>query len=207
MIAAAVAASVRLLSGATVEWYCDPHSNAQRIYFANHSSHLDFVVIWSALPARLRRRARPVAGRDYWTRGPRRRYLAERVFHAVLVERQPAGSPRSAEAARAAIDHMAHQMGRAYSLIVFPEGTRSGDGEVGPFRSGLYHLSRLRPDVELIPVHLENLNRILPKGEILPVPMLSRVVFGRPLPAADADRKAEFLAEARARVLQLRRPS
>ena len=204
MIASALAAVSRLVSGATVQWRCDPNSDSQRVYFGNHSSHLDFIVIWSALPPRLRRRARPVAGRDYWEQSALRRYLAGNVFHAVLVERRPAGTDEAHTAARAAIQRMAEAMGSRNSLIVFPEGTRSLDGEVGPFKSGLYHLSRLRADVELIPVHLENLNRILPKGEMLPVPMLSRVVFGPPLPVNAAEDKQEFLARARSALLQLK---
>jgi 1-acyl-sn-glycerol-3-phosphate acyltransferase len=98
---------------------------------------------------------------------------------------------------------MAHEMGYHDSLIVFPEGTRSASGEVGPFRSGLYHLSRARPDAELVPVHLENLNRILPKGEALPVPMVSRVTFGPVLPMGVGEQKEAFLERARTALLQL----
>jgi 1-acyl-sn-glycerol-3-phosphate acyltransferase len=94
-------------------------------------------------------------------------------------------------------------MARRHSLIVFPEGTRSRNGVVAPFKSGLYHLTRVRPDVELIPVHLENLGRILPKGEALPVPMLSRAVFGPPLPSPEDEAKDHFLGRARAALLDL----
>jgi 1-acyl-sn-glycerol-3-phosphate acyltransferase len=200
MIAAALAGGSRLLCGASVRWHCDPTETTQRIYYGNHSSHLDFVMIWSALPPRLRRSARPVAGRDYWERGALKRYLAGSVFRAVLIAR---GQSDKASA-RAAIEHMAREMGDRYSLIVFPEGTRSVDGEVGPFKSGLYHLSQLRPDVELVPVYLENLNRILPKGESLPVPMMSRVTFGPILTVSDHDDKTGFLAKTRAALVELR---
>lgn len=203
MIATALAAVCRLISGAAVQWHCNPNADVQRIYFGNHSSHLDFIVIWSALPARLRRFARPVAGRDYWEQGAVRRYLASRVFHAVLIERGNAGSNSALTVARASIQRMAEEMGDRNSLIVFPEGTRSVNGQVGKFKSGLYHLSRLRPDAELIPVHLENLNRILPKGETLPVPMLSRVVFGPRLHTSVDEDKDEFLAKARSALIQL----
>jgi 1-acyl-sn-glycerol-3-phosphate acyltransferase len=203
MIASALAAGCKLISGATVEWHCDPNADVQRIYFGNHSSHLDFIVIWSALPPRLRRRARPVAGRDYWDGGAVRRYLAGRVFRAVLVERGHAGAEHAVAHARAAIEQMAREMGDGESLIVFPEGTRSVDGAIGRFKSGLFHLSRARPDAELIPVHLENLNRILPKGESLPVPMLSRVTFGAPLRLDPAEQKEEFLARSRAALVRL----
>jgi 1-acyl-sn-glycerol-3-phosphate acyltransferase len=203
-LATTLAVVSRVISGATVEWHCDPRSEGRRIYFGNHSSHLDFIVIWSALPAVLRRSVRPVAGRDYWDKGPVRRYVAAQVFQAVLIERASGVSSTRLARARASIQRMADELGDGHSLIVFPEGTRGQNGAVGSFKSGLYHLSRLRPDAELIPVCLENLNRILPKGEMLPVPMLSRVVFGPPLAAAIDEDKHEFLARARHALIQLR---
>ena len=203
MAATAMAAGVRLVCGIVTEWRCDPDATSQRIYFANHSSHLDFVVIWSALPPRVRAHARPVAGRDYWERDGVRRYLARDLFRAVLIDRAPAPVDRRASA-RASVERMADAMGERDSLILFPEGTRSTNGDIGPFKSGLYHLSSLRPDAELIPVHLENLNRILPKGEMLPVPMLSRVVFGRSVRSASHDKQG-FLDAARDALLHLRR--
>lgn len=204
MIGTALASVCRLISGAVVEWRCDPDADVQRIYFGNHSSHLDFIVIWSALPPRLRRCARPVAGRDYWEQSAVRSYLARQVFRAVLIERGNSGSENAEAAARASIERMAREMGDRDSLIVFPEGTRSLNGEVGPFKSGLFHLSRARPDVELIPIYLDNLNRILPKGEALPVPMLSRVTFGPRLETSSDDEKADFLVRARTALLQLK---
>jgi 1-acyl-sn-glycerol-3-phosphate acyltransferase len=222
MIRTPLAVLCRTVCGTSVEWRCDPCTTRQRIYFGNHSSHLDFVVIWSSLPADVRHFARPVAARDYWTRSALRRYLAADVFNAVLVDRQSTAdagrrsspdvgrglspgvsAPSSIDAARAATASIAAEMGDRHSLILFPEGTRSADGHVAPFKSGLYFLSRLRPDVELIPVFLENLNRVLPSGETLPVPMLSRASFGPPLaPIADED-KSEFLARARTAVIEL----
>jgi len=202
MIAAALAFGSRIVSGATIEWHCDARSERPRIYFANHSSHLDFIVIWSALPARLRRSVRPIGGMDYWHQGSVRRYLAEEVFRAILIPRAGGDSMSRAAQAQASVQRMAEAIGDRHSVIVFPEGTRRSDGMIGDFKSGLYHLARLRPDVELIPVHLENLNRILPKGEVLPVPMLSRVTFGRPLLNHSEDKQV-FLAAARTAVVQL----
>lgn len=199
---AAIAAATRLMTGAVVTWHCEPHPRCSRIYFANHASHLDFVVVWSALPPKERLHTRPVAGRTYWERNGLRRYLSRSVFGAVLVDRSTGGDDAVA-VARASVDRMARTLGEGASLIVFPEGTRSADGDVGPFKSGLYHLSCLRPEVELVPVHLENLNRILPKGEMLPVPMLSRVVFGAPFSPSTHD-KDGFLTEARDALLSLR---
>jgi 1-acyl-sn-glycerol-3-phosphate acyltransferase len=138
MIAAALAAASRLVCGSTVHWHCDPRAARQRIYFANHASHLDFIVIWSALPPGLRASVRPVAGRDYWEKSAVRRYLADRVFHAVLIERAGAGSGDGVARARASIKRMADELEDRYSLIVFPEGTRGVNGQLGPFKSGLY---------------------------------------------------------------------
>ena len=204
MIGTALACASRVVTGATVVWQCDPRREGPRVYFGNHSSHLDFVLIWSALPADLRRCARPVAGRDYWENGPVRRYLAAQVFHAVLIDRAREGGPCDPAAARASIERMSAALDARHSLIVFPEGTRAQDGDVGPFKSGLYHLARTRPDAELVPVYLENLNRILPKGEVLPVPMLSRVVFGAPVARIPGEDKTAFLARARQELIQLR---
>jgi 1-acyl-sn-glycerol-3-phosphate acyltransferase len=202
MIAGAVAGVCRAICGPAVEWRCDQRTSRQRVYFANHASHLDFVLIWSAVPADMRRLLRPVAGRDYWDTGRLRRYFAGEVFRAVLIERS--GGHSTLAAAAATIDRIANEIGTRDSVILFPEGTRGSGGAPGPFKSGLFHLARVRPDLELIPVSLDNLNRILPKGEVLPVPMLSRIVFGPPLAHSAGEGKERFLARARDALVQLR---
>jgi 1-acyl-sn-glycerol-3-phosphate acyltransferase len=90
------------------------------------------------------------------------------------------------------------------SLIIFPEGTRNPDGEVNPFRPGLFHIAKALPEIQLVPVFIENLNRVLPKGEILPVPMLCSVTFGEPLRLAQGEMKPDFLTRARDAMLALR---
>jgi 1-acyl-sn-glycerol-3-phosphate acyltransferase len=196
MIGRLIAGLARIIAGGYVNWR-EPPSARPRVYFANHTSHLDFVLLWSYLPPELRRRTRPVAARDYWERGPLRRYLVTRIFRALLIDR--AGAE-----ARAAVDRMATGLTAGDSLILFPEGTRgSGDG-IAPFKAGLYHLCVARPGLELVPVSIENLNRILPKGEFVPVPMVSRVIFGESLGLRDGEPKEEFLARARMAVEALR---
>ena len=204
MMASCVAALTRLATGPAVAWHCPPDASTQRIYFANHASHLDFVVLWAALPSSQRPFVRPVAGRDYWEKSAVRRYLAREIFKAILVQRNTAASGDRVDAARSAVEQMAREMGTETSLIVFPEGTRSPNGDVAAFKSGLYHLALARPDVELVPVYLHNLNRILPRGETLPVPMLSRVTFGSPLRLSPGEPKDAFLQRARAAVLALK---
>jgi 1-acyl-sn-glycerol-3-phosphate acyltransferase len=197
VIGRTVAGLARLLAGGYVRWDSPPSRNGARVYFANHTSHLDFILLWSYLPPELRRRTRPVAARDYWEKGPLRRYLSTRVFRALLID-------RSGPEAREAVDRMAEGIAAGDSLILFPEGTR-GDGEsIAPFKSGLYHLCASQPGLELVPVSMENLNRVLPKGEFIPVPMVSRVIFGDSLRLADGESKDEFLARARAALKALR---
>ncbi|HEY3169801.1 MAG TPA: lysophospholipid acyltransferase family protein [Thermoanaerobaculia bacterium] len=208
MIAEAIASIARLVSGASVFYSTGPPDEHQRVYFANHTSHLDFVVLWSALPPAIRALTRPVAGRDYWEKGAVRRYLSENVFRAILIDRSPraAGGDAtlSVASARRTIDRLAIEMEDRYSIIVFPEGTRGSGEEISPFKSGLYHLSRVKPRLELLPVYLDNMNRILPKGEALPVPMLSRVIFGRPMELGEGENKRDFLERARAALAALR---
>jgi 1-acyl-sn-glycerol-3-phosphate acyltransferase len=167
------------------------------IFFANHASHLDFVVLWAALPENWRGRTRPTAGRDYWERGAVRRWLAADVFRAVLIERKHvtvANNPMTAM--EAALD-------TGDSLIVFPEGSRGNGLTVGEFKPGLFHLARARPAVPLVPVHLANLNRIMPKGSKLPVPLIASVAAGAPLTLADGENKEAFLARAHAALVAL----
>jgi len=207
VIASILASSARLVSGASVFYLDKPPDEAQRVYFANHTSHLDFVVLWSSLPENVRPLVRPVAGRDYWEKNALRRYLARRVFHAILIDRSrhavDGESTLSIAAARRTIDRLAIDMGERYSIIVFPEGTRGSGEQIAPFKSGLYHLCREKPGLELVPVYLDNMNRILPKGELLPVPMLSRVVFGRPMRLEAAETKPAFLERARSAVREI----
>jgi 1-acyl-sn-glycerol-3-phosphate acyltransferase len=192
-----------------VQWAgCEPDEK-QRIYFANHTSHLDFVVLWSALPSDLRARTRPVAAQDYWESSAVRRYVVINVFNAVLVQRGAMAQAKNPEearfAARALIEQLAAALGTEHSLILFPEGTRGNGEKVEEFRAGLYHLALRRPDVELVPAYLENMNRILPKGEVLPVPMLSLLTFGKPIQVEPGEEKEAFLERAREAVSSLRR--
>lgn len=206
MIASLLIRLAKVISGARPVWTKAIDTDRQRIFFANHTSHLDFMVVWSALPRALRTKTRPVAARDYWMKGPVRRYLSARVLNAILIERSAAsaGPEDKRRAASEAIDWMAAEMGTEFSIIVFPEGTRGTGDEISPFKSGLYYLTRLKPDVELVPVYLDNMNRILPKGESLPVPMLSRVVFGEPMELRRNETKELFLERARSSLEHLR---
>ncbi|MEO7650742.1 MAG: lysophospholipid acyltransferase family protein [Bryobacteraceae bacterium] len=194
-----LASLATLIAGANSRWIDCPAVPRQRIYFANHTSHLDFVVLWAALPEEIRPCTRPVAAREYWDRGWFRSYLAKNIFRSVLVSR-----PEGGLAGRDVLAPLLEQLDRGNSLILFPEGTRGNGVEIGTFKSGLYHLCAAKPEVEAVPVYLENLNRILPKGEFLPLPLLSRVTFGPPLLIAADEDKASFLGRARLALCRLR---
>jgi 1-acyl-sn-glycerol-3-phosphate acyltransferase len=188
----------RFVSGASVRWIDSQPDMCQRVYFANHTSHLDPIVIWSALPQEVRMITRPVAAKDYWSKGPVRRYLSHNLFNAILIDREEIKVHQSP------IDLIIREIGHTYSLIIFPEGGRSTGKEVGEFKSGLYYLCKKRPDLELIPVYVDNMNRILPRGEVLPVPMLSCLTFGPPLWLEAGEPKNEFLGRAREAVRRLK---
>lgn len=194
-----LAAFARVVSGARPQWLGSSPDATQRVYFANHTSHLDTLVIWAVLPRELRRRTRPVAARDYWLAGPVRRHLATRMFNAVLVDRSRASfHQRPLEELFTALD-------QGDSLIMFPEGSRGEGGDVGEFRPGLWHVAHERPGLEMVPVALSNLDRVMPRGALLPVPLISHVVFGAPIALGTDEPRADFLARAREAVRALRR--
>lgn len=197
MIAACIAGAAKLLTGARAHWAgCGPEGKL-RVYFANHTSNLDFVVLWAAMPRHLRAATRPVAAHDYWTTGAVRLALARRVFNAVLIER------KKVTRANNPMEPMLEALRAGNSLIIFPEGGRmSGDG-IGEFRGGLYHLAKEELEIEFVPAYIENLNRVMPKGEILPIPILCSVTFGAPLRIDPAEGKTAFLARARNALLEL----
>jgi 1-acyl-sn-glycerol-3-phosphate acyltransferase len=188
---------VRLLVGAHGRWLgCEPKP-VQRIYFANHSSHLDTLALWAALPPLLRQRTRPVAARDYWGKGGLRGFIAEHGFHAVYIERDRErleGDP---------LEPLCEALAAGDSLIIFPEGTRSPDPLPQPFKAGLYHLARRHPQAELVAVYLDTLHRAMPKGSLLPVPLTCMVRFGRVLRLAEGEDKESFLQRAHAAVVEL----
>lgn len=193
----ALVAIAKLFSGASLRWVdCQPDT-CQRIYFANHTSHLDALILWASLPRQIRALTRPVAAKDYWVRGPIRRYMAS-VFNALLIDREKISVRNSP------INMMINEIGDKYSLIVFPEGGRNTEPELKPFKSGIYYLSKKRPDLELVPVYLNNMNRIMPKGEFLPVPLMSCITIGPPMWLETGESKNDFLERARNEVIKLR---
>lgn len=186
----------KALWGASPIWQGCPPDAKSRIYFANHSSHLDALVIWSAMPYEIRKRIHPVAAKDYWDADPIRRYVATKTLRAVLINRL------KTECFSDPLAPMQSVLDSGESLIVFPEGTRNTDG-IGDFKPGLYHLAKRNPDVELIPSYLDNSGRCLPKGAVVPLPLICSVRFGKPIRLEEEEGKTDFLKKAKSSISEL----
>ena len=186
----------RLITGAQGHWYGCPPKAEQRIYFANHQSHFDWVLIWAALPSDLRGGTRPIAARDYWTSSKFKHWITREVFNAVYVSRQRTDDQDP-------LEPLVEALRNGDSLVIFPEGTRGNKGVPQAFKSGLYHLAEQFPGVQLIPTWIDNVQRVMPKGEVVPVPILCSVTFGTPMQLEPGEDKRAFLERARAAVVAL----
>ena len=194
----------RLITGAQGHWKGCPPKAEQRIYFANHQSHLDWVLIWAALPRELRAATRPIAARDYWTSGTFKHWITREVFNAVYVNRtRPQGASGSGSDDQDPLEPLLEALENGDSLVIFPEGTRSNKGLPQPFKSGLYSLAEQFPKVQLIPAWIDNVQRVMPKGEVVPVPILCTVTFGAPITLGEGEDRRAFLARAREAVVAL----
>ena len=192
-----LATVARLITGAQGHWYGSPPKAEPRLYFANHQSHFDWVLIWAALPHDLRAITRPIAARDYWTGSPLKHWITREIFNAVYVSRQRTDDEDPLEPLMEALRN-------GDSLVIFPEGTRSNKGEPQAFKAGIFHLAEKFPEVQLIPVWIDNVQRVMPKGEVVPVPILCSVTFGAPLQLGPGEEKHAFLERARNAVVALR---
>ncbi|WP_312049797.1 lysophospholipid acyltransferase family protein [Acinetobacter courvalinii] len=189
----------RLLTGARSLWVgCEPELK-QRIYYANHNSHIDFILLWSSLPIHIRRQTRPIAASDYWLKDGFRRFLIQDTFSGVTIQRNRSDQQDPLQPVK-------DVLAEGYSIIFFPEGTRNlnDDIELIEFKSGLYHLSQQFPDVEVVPVWISNLKRVMPKGAFIPLPLLSTVIFGKPLVLNQFSDKEQFLKHAQQQLLKLK---
>lgn len=201
LLRSAIVGFAKTLSGVGV---CHPQlvpTEGPCVFYANHASMADLLLIWSTLPRRARTRARPVAGADFWLASRPRAFIARSLFDAVLIDRD------AENRAEDPVERMIDAIDRGASLILFPEGTRNtSERLLLPFKSGLYHLANARPNVPLLPVWLSNPNRLLPKGKVLPVPYLCTVKFGPPIKLSPKEGKEAFLSRATRNLSTLAHP-
>lgn len=153
MIADGIGLGARILTLTRVRRDTPAPAPGPHIFFSNHASHFDFAVLRASLP----RPTHPVAAADYWAANAFRRFLAVTIFDAVLVDRSVV------DRAHDPLALMLSALDRGHSLLLFPEGTRGDGRTIQPFRSGIYHLARQRPNSQLFPI----LIRHRPTGWIL----------------------------------------
>ena len=188
---------IRALTGAQARWQGCPPKAEQRIYFANHQSHADLLLMWAALPEELRSITRPIAAKDYWTKTRFKQWITTAVFNAIYVDRAKTGDQDP-------LEPLMDALGNGDSIILFPEGTRGNQEDPQKFKSGLYNLAHKFPDVVLVPAWINNVQRVMPKGEVVPVPILCSVTFGTPIALGPEESRSDFLTRARDAVMELR---
>jgi 1-acyl-sn-glycerol-3-phosphate acyltransferase len=180
----------RAITAVRADWQGIEPIPRQRAYYSNHTSNGDMPMIWSVLPPALRRDVRPVAAADYWLKNKLRAFVGPEVFNCVLIDRRPEVDDKPMDKILAALDE-------GSSLIIFPEGNRNmTDADLLPFKAGLYNMGLARPDVDLVPTWVANLNTIMPKGEIIPLPLICTVTFGASVHVQNGESKDDFLARA-----------
>lgn len=195
-ISNALIAVLRFMIGVTARWEGPPDLTRQRIYFANHTSHMDTLAIMAALPAEARINVKPVAAADYWGKNRFLSYISQQGLNAVLIERNPAPGTN-------VLEPIFDVVRAGHSIIIFPEGTRSSQALPGAFKSGLFRLGETFPDVDLVPIYLENLHRSMPKGKHVPLPIICTIRIGNPLPRVAGEDKQVFLERARDAIVRL----
>jgi 1-acyl-sn-glycerol-3-phosphate acyltransferase len=166
------------------------------VIVANHSSHLDTVSLLSLFPLRRLRRLRPCAAADYFGRNRIVMATSRTLFNILPIARKDIHDDDHP------IERMRLTLLNGESLLLFPEGTRSGGDEVGELKAGIAYLAEQVPGLTVVPAYLENMGRVLPKGEFLPVPFFCEVRLGAPRTLTGT--REEMLAQLRRELEALR---
>jgi long-chain acyl-CoA synthetase len=157
------------------------------VFAANHQSHMDVPVILSALPGRLRARVAPAMAKEFfkahffpgdhtwreWFTNSLNYYLAAFYFNAFPLPQREAG-------ARQTLKYIGELLGGGWSILIFPEGMRSATGDIKPFRGGIGMIGA-RLEVPIVPVRIDDVDRLMPVGSTFIRPGRVRVAFGAPM--------------------------
>lgn len=144
------------------------------IIAANHQSHADTAVVFAALPPAVRERFVAAAAQDYFFNGGPSQYASRVLFNAIPIARDRRGGMDP-------LRHLSRALREGYALLVYPEGTRSKDGTLGPFRAGVGKLVAEYPGTPVIPTWIGGTTRVMPKGKLIPRPVRVTVRFGAPM--------------------------
>jgi 1-acyl-sn-glycerol-3-phosphate acyltransferase len=147
-------------------------ANGPVLLCGNHGSHLDAPAILAALPRAIALRASTAAAKDVFGDHPARNLVSQLTTRSVAIERE-------AEFAKG-LRVLEQVLRDGRPLVLFPEGKRSFDSELLPFKSGAAMLA-IRTGTPIVPVRLEGVNKALPKGSRLPTAADVSVRFGQPI--------------------------
>ncbi|MFI4935635.1 MAG: lysophospholipid acyltransferase family protein [Caulobacterales bacterium] len=187
----------RFLTGADVIDRQRLPSVGPAIIAANHTSHVDTLLLLTIFPARVMSRVRPVAAADYFLKGPLISWFSRNLVGIVPIVRAGGGRGDVLAPIRQAL-------AQGDIVIVFPEGTRgTPTDEIGPLKSGISRLAAAFPDAPVTPVWIEGAGRVLPKGAHVPAPLNCTVLVGKPLYGRDG--RAALMEALRASLMDLKK--
>lgn len=158
---------------------------------SNHCSHMDSAALMTASGRSFREFAL-LGASDYFFRARNIRRLVSPFMNIIAIDRQP--GPKSLAASLSTCRRFLEETGGA--LIMYPEGTRSPDGEMQPLKAGA-GLFAVELGVPLIPAYIEGTHDALPKGRTMPRPGRVTVRFGEAMAFATAPAIEEVFRERR----------
>ena len=156
------------------------------ILIANHNSHIDTLVLMCLFSMSQLLKVHPVAAADYFFNTRFRSFLFRTLIGAIAVKRERTRNSKEDVFAEAK-----QNLKKGHLLIIYPEGTRSPDGEIREFKTGAAHLAKSHPDVPVIPIFINGPDKVMPKTDFLPVPFICDVYLGTPMHFGD-DSKKDF---------------
>ncbi len=191
MIQTLLIAITRLCCGIIIRNENNDFKQANVVYYANHTSHFDLLVVLSALKRPQRRNLHPIAAKEYWGKNWIRRFISLHVLDAIFIDR------RHPQRAKQTFNVIHDKLNAGQSILVFPEGTRHETDVHPEFHNGIYLIAKMRPETLFIPIYLKGFDRTLPKGEYLPAPNMGEITFRQGLQILPNDTKQTFTERCR----------